>query len=470
MSRADQNALWRCDAVELAHLIRTRKVSSREVIDSHLDRIDAVNPTLNAVVLPLAESARSAADVADQTVARGDEIGPLHGVPVTIKVNTDQAGYPTDNGVVGLKDQIAVQDSSTVSNLKRAGAIVIGRTNTPAFSMRWFTENALHGTTLNPWNANYTAGGSSGGAASSVAAGMAPIGQGNDIAGSVRYPAYCCGLVGVRPSFGRAPSFNPSAPGGRPISSQLMAVQGPLTRSIRDARVALAVMSAGDVNDSRWVNISLAGPAPKRPIRVAIVPNLVGRNFDQAVQDAVRTAGGWLANAGYAVEEREPPELGHVADLWAKLAMDDVIAKLEPVVAKQGDDGIKQALRFWRALHPPKTARDVLDALVERDRLLHRWQLFFEDFPLIVMPSSGEPPFPVGHDIRDQATTERIWRAQLPQLAIPVLGIPAVAVPTGLYNWLPMGVQVVAGRYREDLCLDAAEMILAQSGLTVPVE
>lgn len=295
---------------------------------------------------------------------------------------------------------------------------------------------------------------------------MAPIGQGNDIAGSVRYPAYCCGLVGVRPSFGRAPSFNPSAPSRRAISSQLMAVQGPLTRSVRDARVALAVMSVGDPNDPRWVDVPLVGPAPKRPIRVALAPDPAGRGVGRAAQEAVQEAGRWLASAGYEVEELEPPELGPVADLWAKLAMDDVIAGIEPAVAEHGDAGIKQALAFWRGMHPPAGPQGVLDALAERERLLRLWELFFEDIPLIVMPSSGEPPFPVGSDIRDQATTERIWRAQLPQLAIPVLGVPAVAVPTGLYNGLPMGVQVVAGRYHEGLCLDAAEIIIAQSELS----
>ncbi len=468
MSQEGQDALWRRDAVELAQLIRTRQVSSREVIDAHLERIEAVNPKLNAIVLTLTAAARADADAADQALARGDALGPLHGVPVTTKVNTDQAGYPTDNGVVALKDNIVETDSPTVANLKKAGAIIIGRTNTPAYSMRWLTENELHGTTLNPWHEGHTAGGSSGGAASSVAAGMAPIGQGNDIAGSVRYPAYCCGLVGVRPSFGRAPSFNPSAAGGRPITSQLMAVQGPLTRSVRDARVALAVMSAGDPNDSRWVDVPLVGPAPKRPIRVALVPDPAGRGAGQIAQESVCEAGRRLSSAGYAVEAIEPPELGNVADLWAKLAMDDVVAALEPAVAEFGDDGIKRGLAFWRGVHTSTGPQGVLDALAERERLLRLWQLFLEDIPLIVMPSSGEPPFPVGYDIRDQATTDQIWRAQLPQLAIPVLRLPAVAAPTGLQDGLPTGVQVVAGRYREDLCLDAAEIIIAQSGLAVP--
>ena len=469
MHQEGQNALWRRDAVALSQLIRTRQVSAREVIEAHLARLQEMNPQLNAVVLALAAEARAAADEADRALARGNALGPLHGIPVTTKVNTDQAGCPTDNGVVTFKDLVAEHDSPTVANLKKAGAIVIGRTNTPAFSMRWHTDNALHGATRNPWNAQHTAGGSSGGAAAAVAAGITPIGQGNDIAGSVRYPAYCCGLVGLRPSYGRVPAFNLTSPGGRRISSQLMAVQGPLTRSVRDARVALAAMAAGDPNDPRWVDVPLVGPAPKRPIRVALVVDPAGRGASQTAQDAVREAGGWLANAGYAVEEIEPPELGLVADLWAKIAMDDAIRGLEPAIAAYGDEGIKKAMALWRQMHPPAGAQGVLEALAERERLLRLWQLFLEAIPVIVMPSSGEPPFPVGFDIVDLPALQRIWRAQLPQLAIPVLGLPAVAVPTGLREGLPMGVQVVAGRYREDLCLDAADIILAQAALPVPI-
>ena len=153
-----------------------------------------------------------------------------------------------------------------VANLRRAGAIVVGRTNTPAFSMRWFTDNALHGATRNPWDPGRTPGGSSGGAAAATASGIGAIGHGNDIAGSVRYPAYCCGLVGLRVSYGRIPSFNFSAPAPRPISAQLMAVQGPLARRVRDARLAFAAMAVPDANDARCVSMPLEGP-PARPTK-----------------------------------------------------------------------------------------------------------------------------------------------------------------------------------------------------------
>jgi amidase len=167
--------LWRLDGVALAGLIQTGKVSAREAVEAHLRRLDAVNPRLNAVVRPLHAQALAEADAADRAQRAGEALGPLHGLPVTTKVNSDQAGLPTDNGVAAFQDLLASEDSPQVGSLRRAGAIVIGRTNTPAFSMRGMTENALHGLTLNPWDRGVTCGGSSGGASAAVAAGIGVI-------------------------------------------------------------------------------------------------------------------------------------------------------------------------------------------------------------------------------------------------------------------------------------------------------
>jgi len=383
------------------------------------------------VVRPLHESALADAAAADQALARGQAVGPLHGVPVTIKVNVDVAGQPTDNGVVAFKDLMATRDNPVVAGLRRAGGIVIGRTNTPGFSMRWFTDNALHGATRNPWDAGRTPGGSSGGAAAATAAGIGAIAHGNDIAGSVRYPAYCCGLVGLRVGYGRVPAYNfTAAAAPRPISAQLMAVQGPLTRRVRDARAAFAAMAGTDPHDPRCVDLPLEGPEPPHPTRVALVSDPAGRGgVAPVVADAVRRAGRALEAAGYAVEEVEPPELGAVADLWFAIAMDDAIAALEPAVAQYGDDGIKRALGFWRALHPARDTRHVLAALTERERLLRLWELFLVERPLVVTPVSNEPPFRVDVDLVDAETTRGLMAAQIMQLAVPVLGLPSISVP-----------------------------------------
>ena len=205
-----QQELWRWSASDLAKAIRDRTVSSREAVESSLERVAAVNPALNAIVQVLEKEALAAADEADASVKSGAVLGLLHGVPVTTKVNVDQRGCATTNGVVAFRDIIATEDSPPVANLRKAGAVFIGRTNTPAFSHRWFSDNDLHGTTRNPWSDKLTPGGSSGGAASAVSAGMGAIAHGNDFGGSVRYPAYACGVAGLRPTpDGFRPSIHP---------------------------------------------------------------------------------------------------------------------------------------------------------------------------------------------------------------------------------------------------------------------
>ena len=211
------NELWRWSAVDLARGIRSGAISSEEATRSTLDRITAVNPTLNAIVEVLADEALTAARTADAQRRSGQPLGPLHGVPVTVKVNIDQKGHATTNGVEAFRDVIATEDSPPVANLRRAGAIIVGRTNTPAFSHRWFTDNALHGATRNPWSDALTPGGSSGGAAAAVASGMGAIGHGNDFGGSIRYPAYACGVAGLRPTPGRVPAYNPSGKSERTL-------------------------------------------------------------------------------------------------------------------------------------------------------------------------------------------------------------------------------------------------------------
>jgi len=248
--------LWRLDASEIAARVSAGDVSASAVTEQALERLQQVNPAINAVVQPLPEQALDTAREIDECIARGEPVGALAGVPVTIKVNIDQQGCATTNGVRIQRDHIARQDSPVVTSLRQAGAIIVGRTNTPAFSMRWFTRNSLHGHTLNPRNPGLTPGGSSGGAAAAVAAGICAIGHGTDIAGSIRYPAYACGLHGLRPSLGRVAAANLSLP-DRHIGAQLTAVSGPIARSIEDLRLGLGAMAAASNLDPWWVPAAL---------------------------------------------------------------------------------------------------------------------------------------------------------------------------------------------------------------------
>ena len=223
--------LWRLGATEVARQVRARQVSAREVTTSVLARVAETNPRVNALAEVMAEESLAAADAADAALAADLKTGLLHGVPVTVKINVDTAGHATTDGLVAGRDLIARSDSPVVAALRREGAVIIGRSNAPAFSLRWFTDNDLHGRTLNPFDAAVTPGGSSGGAAVAVATGMGPIAHGNDYGGSIRYPAWACGVVGLRTTVGRVPSYKASAP-DRLVSNQMMSVQGPLTRTV----------------------------------------------------------------------------------------------------------------------------------------------------------------------------------------------------------------------------------------------
>jgi len=225
--------LWEHSASDLAKLIAARRVSSVEVVEAHLSRIDAVNRHVNAIVRVLADEARALAVEADKKVAAGDPLGALHGVPFTVKENIDMAGLPTTWGVPALADAIPPADAPVVERMRAAGAIPIGRTNLPDMALRWHADSSLHGLTRNPWNREFTAGGSSGGEAAALATGMSAIGLGNDLGGSLRYPASACGIASIRPSMGRVPDamFIPIA--DRLVALQLMAVQGPMGASRR---------------------------------------------------------------------------------------------------------------------------------------------------------------------------------------------------------------------------------------------
>src|SRR6478672_7686740 len=281
--------LWQWDAARLAHAIHTRAVSSREAVAACLARLQSVNPRVNAVVETLADEALTLADAADRDLAKSGPTGPLLGVPVTTKINTDQKGCATTNGVAAFRNLVAQEDAPSIANLRRAGAIVIGRTNAPEFSWRWFTDNELYGETANPWNRQRTCGGSSGGAAVAVATGMCPLAQGTDFGGSIRHPALCCGIAGLRPTLGRVPTYNATT-GDRPITAQFMAVHGPLARRVGDLRLALAAMAADDVRDSWWVPAPITAPAPARPIRVALVDSDRRPGLDDDIADALEEA------------------------------------------------------------------------------------------------------------------------------------------------------------------------------------
>jgi len=455
--------LWRLSAVELASRIRNREVSAVEAAQSALERLNAVNPALNAVVDHRPDEVMARAAAVDAQLARGEDPGVLAGVPVTVKVNVDQAGYATTNGVKLQKDLIAAANSPVVDNLLRAGAVILGRTNTPAFSLRWFTGNALHGDTRNPRNAALTPGGSSGGAASAVAAGIGHLAHGTDIAGSIRYPAYACGVHGLRPSLGRVAAYNAALP-ERSIGGQLTAVSGPLGRTIADVRLGLAVLAAPDPRDPWWVPAPLVGPDVPR--RAALCVNPDGMDTEPAVVKALQEAARRLTEAGWTVDTLDAvPPMQEAADLQVRMWMADGYDAMLAAAEKEGDQGALVALRGQRDKAAEANLNNFSAVLTRRATLTRMWEMFLADYPILLLPVSAELPFPDKLDLQGDAAYARVWRAQMTQIGVPFMGLPGLSVAMGQamssVGQSPVGVQIVAGRYREDLCLAAGEIIEA---------
>src|SRR5215831_7921909 len=266
LGRETMSELWQLTATELATRIARRKVSSTEVVEAHLRRIESVNPRVNAVVKVHGDEARRDSAEADRKVAAGEQLGPLHGVPFTIKENIDAAGCATTWGVPALAGAVVAVDAPVVERMRSAGAIALGRTNLPDMAMRVHTDSSLHGLTRNPWNAGRTAGGSSGGEAVALATGMTPVGLGNDIGGSLRNPANACGIASIRPSAGRVPDAGYVPAEDRLLAVQLMQVQGPMARRVADVRLGLRVLMGTHPRDPWSIDAPFEGPALRGPV------------------------------------------------------------------------------------------------------------------------------------------------------------------------------------------------------------
>ncbi|MFC8126519.1 amidase [Streptomyces sp. NPDC057302] len=465
--------LWQRSATDLADAIRRREVSSTEVVRSCLERIEETNPRLRALVDLRPDEALADAGRADQAVAAGDELGPLHGVPVSTKINTDQRGFATSHGVAALAGRPAEGDAACVTALRQSGAVLLGRSNAPAFSYRWFSTNDLHGRTLNPWDEGRTPGGSSGGASSSLAAGMTPIAQGNDIGGSIRYPAACCGVVGIRPTVGRVSGWMPPAyadtPAGRrqidfPPTVQACAVEGPLARTVADARLALDVMTTPDLRDPYGIPAAPARLPEGVKAKVTVVRGIGTVKNHPAVEQAVTDAAARLADAGHEVEELdELPLLAEAARIWALLIYEDFRPML-PLVNEVGDDDIRTSLEYsFGAAAAIWGERPSLDAYIEgwarRASLITRLQQLLGTHRILLTPVSAELPFEQDADLASPERAAELVAAMWPMTAVPVLGFPAVTVPSSLSEGLPVSVQLIGGRYAEERILDAAQAI-----------
>jgi amidase len=469
MSVATMTELWRMSATDLAEAIRSRQVSSREVIEAHLRRIEAVNPAVNAVTVVLGGQALEAAKAADRAVAAGGDLPRFHGVPFTVKGNIDLVGTPTTQGLKSLAGAYPTLDAPVVERLKAAGAIPIGRTNLPNLAVRWHCDSELYGPTVNPWDRSRTAGASSAGEAAALATGMSPLGLGNDGLGSLRHPAQCCGVSALKPTLGRIPDATSTVPEVAAIGAQLVAVQGPLARRVADLRAALAVLAGPTWRDPWSVPAPLRGPEPAKPLRVALVVDPAGQGTAKQVQDGVRKAARALDDAGYAVEEVEPPSI----ETAARIVLDmlntpDIRAMWQLGSQMMPADTRRFLSEFYEVAGDPDPVT-TMQSFVTRQSLLRAWGEFQEEHPLIVAPVCTDIPFEAGTDLDEGRVAETI-RGMRMAIAVNALGLPAVALPVGIGDGLPQAVQVIGPRYREDLCLDAAAALEDRVGIITPID
>jgi amidase len=461
--------LWRRGALELAAMIRSREVKATEVIDAHLERIAAVNPHVNAVVRVLADEARAAADAADLRLSAGEEVGPLHGVAITVKENIDLAGTPTTQGLPALADAVAPIDAPVVERLRAAGAIPIGRTNLPDVGLRVHTDSTLHGLTRNPWHPERTAGGSSGGEAAALATGMSALGLGNDLGGSLRNPAHCCGIASIKPTTGRVPHASVIPPEDSGIAFQLMAVEGVMARAVADVRAGLTAVAGAHRRDPVSLPVPLDLGHPDGTVRVAVVSDPPGGDTDPGIARAVRGAADALADAGYDVVDATPPAYVRTLDLWQQCLIPDLRLQLPILREVMGADGLR-FLDLIEGRAPDLSVLEWAGYLTERMTVARAWAEFLGEHPLVLSPVWAQPPFPHGWDIESVENAEATLELMRPVLPANLLGLPAAVTCAGVVDGLPVGVQVVGDRFDDLRCLDAAEVIEAAVGLLTPID
>ncbi len=468
-----QGDIWRFDATELAALTQAGELSAEEVISDALERMHQVNPSLNAVVDDLGTEALERASALDKARRNSASVGPLHGVPVTIKVNVDQKNHATTNGVVALKDVIAPDDAPVVLNLHNAGAIVIGRTNTPEFSFRADTDNPLHGRTHNPWGRHISPGGSSGGAGAAVMAGIGALAHGNDIGGSLRFPAAANGAVTVKPGLGRVPAWNPSQKVERGMLAQSMSVQGLITRSAKDLHLSMPSLIAPDARDPFHVPMPWRGAGPDVPIKVAFTKNTFEYALHPEVDKALSTAREALVDAGYIVEDIDPPDVFECGRIGYRALMGEVLTLMKNDIEAAGSQTIRDIFEVYFQEFPPIVGDELIQALAQRSHYARQWSLFMQEYPLVLSPFLPQPFFRPDRDTEGAEGVHEVLGCAVYSYAMNFLGLPAASVPARLAELpngpQPINVQIAARRWREDMAVDAAVAIEARVGQMAPI-
>jgi amidase len=442
----------------MTQLVRDRAISPVELVESHLARIDSVNPRINAFISIFHEEAREAARQAEAAVMKGEPLGLLHGVPITIKDSFDIAGHPTLCGSRFRLGHKASRDSTAVRRFKEAGAIILGKTSTPEFLNNYETDNHLIGRTNNPWNLNYTAGGSSGGESAAIAAHCSGGGIGSDGGGSIRIPAHFCGIAGLKPTPGRVSAAGHYPQIGHP--GGLLGVCGPMARTALDVRLLFSVLAGHDIEDP------FSAPVPLRipdltGLKVGIWRQMFDVPFQPGLLEVVDKAASALTEIGIAAEPFEPKGLQRAPKLWFFFFGQLSAPFTQAMVHGRESDAHWSGMELTgRALQmPAPTAQDVVLNLAARDAM--RTHLFrqMEQFPVLLTPVCGGPAFPHRERPFD------LLKMMEPVTVFNLLGMPAIVIPFGMSpDGLPIGIQLAARAHEEELLLELATLLEAVRG------
>ena len=453
--------IYYAEASDLASRIRSKELSPVEVVQAHLDRIDAANPKLNAVVTP-AQDPIGRAREAEAALMRGEIWGPLHGVPFTMKDTLDTEDLRTTRGSMVFADHVPQEDATVVRRLKDAGGILLGKTNTPEFAFWWETGNRVFGRTNNPWDLDRTPGGSSGGEAASIAAGMSPLGVGSDVGGSIRQPAGYCGDVGLKPTHGRVPLT-----GHLPeVMPRFMHV-GPLARTVRDAALALSVLAGPDGRDPYAVPVPLSLPDLDQALprlRVAWCPEGPFAPVSIEVQATVERAATTLSELGCEIERVSLSTWDDAQSISMSFFLGDGVSMLRPYLEGREDD-----LTWYfkaRMARPKPTFDDYMDSLANTELLRHEVTRLFARYDVLVIPTTPTPAHT--HETSEltiNGETVEPRNSLRATVSFDLTGSPAVSVPVALSEeGLPIGVQVVGRHFDEATVLHVAAALEAARG------
>jgi amidase len=450
-------------ATALAQAIRAKEVSSQEVVDAYLERIEVVNPRLNAVVQLRSDEAREEARVADMSLARGEVIGPLHGVPITIKDSLDTAGVISTGGTKGRQSFVPSQDATVVGRLRAAGAILLGKTNTPELTLSVETDNLVYGRTNNPYDPTLTPGGSSGGAASIIAAGGSPLDLGSDTGGSIRQPAHFCGIAGIKPTSGRVPIT------GHIISFDVGALDGvtqigPMARFVEDLALTLPIISGVDWRDPTVVPMPLGDPraVDLKNLRAAFYTDNGAVSPTPQTIEVVHAAAAVLSEAGVTIEEDRPPELESAVGLWMQLAVADGAAWIRKLLQEAGTTEVHPVLEWRFFVHEPVSSAEFNRLLTRLGRLRSAMLSFLQPYDVIICPVNAYPAMSHESAIEKAIgwTYTRVYN---------LTGWPAAVVRGGTSpESLPIGVQIVTRPWREDVALAVAQCLETALGGWAP--